>query len=639
MNKSTRIVKKLLILFLVVLMSIESFCAVVTENDGSAFITKQELEKVKKDLDVGIDAIEIAEENILNWKVSDYVNGLRLNGRPRSYFEQIKTLIGENPRWLNRGFNLGSTSLNSTVITVRNKNYSTRWMSGSSQYVPGTFHYYRYGGQNGQPNALIFVSSKDVSAIDNGVLVMPDKQVSDSGYGEWVDIYGKQGDQYEVFQISNLEWYQVLNRQDLNYPSYDHLWTLHDAGKETIKTYWPSSDAGWTKVTCGGSAVKFQDESNERVTIVCVAGLRKDGWLHRNPEFMQGTRNTSSLYFRWYRFPQDMQSFMKNADHGGSVSTTNVSISQTNTINNPLTLWKYRKISDTEKVVDSFQNTCYLNQNLITNYKSYIDHNAIHADNMVDNDLSDTTTATYSPNNSATYGRTTYGSNKTGYSTETGIGYLEQIITWVEATTDTIDYSKVQFGNGTTSSIYCLENQPTLTRAGLLNHSVTDFAQAANVTIGPKKHTISKVTNNIYGVTATPETYNMNSFQNEYYSNVAGEKVYLGYGMPILKTNVASGVETTYNVTLTVKLTDKLGASKGENVNLKLSRNHFVDGNFGDATNDKVYEATITTNSSGVGQATFSFDGVKMNQLLWINFYGLTDNRIVELTDFKISIA
>ena len=35
-------VKKLLALFLVVLMSIESFGAVVSDNDGSAFITKAE---------------------------------------------------------------------------------------------------------------------------------------------------------------------------------------------------------------------------------------------------------------------------------------------------------------------------------------------------------------------------------------------------------------------------------------------------------------------------------------------------------------------------------------------------------------------------------------------------------------------
>ena len=42
MRKSTRIVKRLLALFLVVLMSINTFAAVVGDNDGAAFITKAE---------------------------------------------------------------------------------------------------------------------------------------------------------------------------------------------------------------------------------------------------------------------------------------------------------------------------------------------------------------------------------------------------------------------------------------------------------------------------------------------------------------------------------------------------------------------------------------------------------------------
>ena len=46
MRKSTRIVKRLLALFLVVLMSIESFAAVVGDNDGAAFITKAEFDSL-----------------------------------------------------------------------------------------------------------------------------------------------------------------------------------------------------------------------------------------------------------------------------------------------------------------------------------------------------------------------------------------------------------------------------------------------------------------------------------------------------------------------------------------------------------------------------------------------------------------
>ena len=44
MGKSTRFLKKLMALFLVVLMSIESGGALVCDNDGFAFITQDELD-------------------------------------------------------------------------------------------------------------------------------------------------------------------------------------------------------------------------------------------------------------------------------------------------------------------------------------------------------------------------------------------------------------------------------------------------------------------------------------------------------------------------------------------------------------------------------------------------------------------
>ena len=55
MKKGTRIVKRLLALFLVVLMSINTMGAVVSDNDGSAFITKAEFDSLKNDFQSQID--------------------------------------------------------------------------------------------------------------------------------------------------------------------------------------------------------------------------------------------------------------------------------------------------------------------------------------------------------------------------------------------------------------------------------------------------------------------------------------------------------------------------------------------------------------------------------------------------------
>ena len=42
MNKGMRLIKRIMALLLVLLLSIENFAAVVSDNDGSAFITKAE---------------------------------------------------------------------------------------------------------------------------------------------------------------------------------------------------------------------------------------------------------------------------------------------------------------------------------------------------------------------------------------------------------------------------------------------------------------------------------------------------------------------------------------------------------------------------------------------------------------------
>ena len=47
MRKSTKLVRNLLALFLVVLMSINTMGAVVNDDDGSAFITKSEFDSLK----------------------------------------------------------------------------------------------------------------------------------------------------------------------------------------------------------------------------------------------------------------------------------------------------------------------------------------------------------------------------------------------------------------------------------------------------------------------------------------------------------------------------------------------------------------------------------------------------------------
>ena len=79
MRKSTKIVKRVLALFLVVLMSIESFAAVVSDNDGSAFITKAEYDILKNNFQAQIDQYNTSIDSKIDGAIASYLAGIKLD--------------------------------------------------------------------------------------------------------------------------------------------------------------------------------------------------------------------------------------------------------------------------------------------------------------------------------------------------------------------------------------------------------------------------------------------------------------------------------------------------------------------------------------------------------------------------------
>ena len=70
MRKSTRIFKKYIATFLIVLMSINSFGAVVSDNDGSAFITKAEFDSLKNNFQSQIDQYNTSIDSKIDGAIS-----------------------------------------------------------------------------------------------------------------------------------------------------------------------------------------------------------------------------------------------------------------------------------------------------------------------------------------------------------------------------------------------------------------------------------------------------------------------------------------------------------------------------------------------------------------------------------------
>ena len=76
MNKGIRLIKRLVALLLVLLLSIESFGAVVSDNDGSAFITKAEFDSLKNDFQNQIDQYNTSIDSKIDGAIASYLAGI-----------------------------------------------------------------------------------------------------------------------------------------------------------------------------------------------------------------------------------------------------------------------------------------------------------------------------------------------------------------------------------------------------------------------------------------------------------------------------------------------------------------------------------------------------------------------------------
>ena len=79
MNKGIRLIKRLAALLLVLLLSIESFAAVVSDNDGSAFITKAEFDSLKNNFQAQIDQYNTSIDNKIDGAIASYLAGINMS--------------------------------------------------------------------------------------------------------------------------------------------------------------------------------------------------------------------------------------------------------------------------------------------------------------------------------------------------------------------------------------------------------------------------------------------------------------------------------------------------------------------------------------------------------------------------------
>lgn len=163
-------------LFLVVLMSINSFAAIVSDNDGSAFVTKAEFEAMKKDFATQVDNYNESIDAKIDGAIAAYLAGLRVSSK-HTLKSVINAINSAKYNYLGAAglpFTNGSINISCTAQTPE------VWANGTFTYQNltevagdwGTSHHTgagraNYKAKNGSGTAWRFVSVYGVNCLEN----------------------------------------------------------------------------------------------------------------------------------------------------------------------------------------------------------------------------------------------------------------------------------------------------------------------------------------------------------------------------------------------------------------------------------------------------------------------------------------
>ena len=186
MSKSTRIIKIFLALFLVVLLSCEGFAAVVSDNDGAAFITKAEFDSLKTNFQSQIDSYNTSIDNKIDSAIAGYLAGIKVDQKFNGdnyisrigdvrFYTQAKTLNTSSVDdirygWMVRAFGSTTTDWESRLY-FENSNIGSWLYSSDGNHLRsgnlvygGTVDNYFYEVEDVEIDGTVYKALKDTTS-------------------------------------------------------------------------------------------------------------------------------------------------------------------------------------------------------------------------------------------------------------------------------------------------------------------------------------------------------------------------------------------------------------------------------------------------------------------------------------------
>ena len=109
-----KLIKELLSLFVVIIMTINANATVVSDNDGSAFITKAEFDSLKNTFQSQIDVYNVSIDNKIDDAISSYLAGISVSLEPSELWSPLMYATNNKFRWAS--FNLPTSTAKTSIV-------------------------------------------------------------------------------------------------------------------------------------------------------------------------------------------------------------------------------------------------------------------------------------------------------------------------------------------------------------------------------------------------------------------------------------------------------------------------------------------------------------------------------------------
>ena len=130
--------KRIISFFMILMLSMNSFAVAVSDNDGSAFITKAEFDSLKNSFQSHLNQYNNSIDSKIDTAISEYLAGITTLKEPTNLIDQFVSSTGEKMTWVYNLPGVGS-NLRTNEININSIGYITRRSVSNLNYKAGAW--------------------------------------------------------------------------------------------------------------------------------------------------------------------------------------------------------------------------------------------------------------------------------------------------------------------------------------------------------------------------------------------------------------------------------------------------------------------------------------------------------------------